>query len=134
MEDEIKKILQMKTVAIIGLSDNQERPSYHVGRYLVEAGYDVIPVNPNMQEWLGKKSYPSLATVPHKVDVVDVFRKSEAAAGIVQEAIAIKARAVWLQEGVRSAEAEKIAREAGILFVMDKCIMKEHKRLYGKAD
>ncbi|MEM4554535.1 MAG: CoA-binding protein [Candidatus Anstonellaceae archaeon] len=125
----IKKILGMKRVAIVGISDKQDRPSFHVASYLASQGYEVVPINPNLQEWMGKKSYPELAAVPHQIDVVDVFRKPEAVPPLVHEAIRVGAKAVWLQEEVISPQAQTIAKQAGIFFVMDRCMMKEHMRL-----
>lgn len=126
--ESIGKILLMKTVAVVGLSDNPERPSFRVARYLMENGYDIVPVNPAINEWMGKKSYPDLESVLQKIEVVDVFRKSEAVPGIVEQAIKIGAKAVWLQEGVINEEAARKAGQAGLLAVMDKCLMKEHMK------
>jgi len=118
-----------RTVAIVGASPNPERASYKVASYLTEHGYEVIPVNPNVQEILGKTSYPDLSSIPGKVEVVDIFRKSEEVMPIVEEAIKIGAKAVWMQEGVINEKAAAKARDAGLLVVMDKCMLKEHQRL-----
>jgi len=120
-----------RTVAIVGLSSNRERPSYIVGKYLNEHGYTIIPVNPNEKKVLGRKSYPDLSSIPRKIDVVDIFRKSEDVPPIIQEAIKIGAGAVWMQEGIKNAEAAAAARKAGLKVVMNKCMRKQHIRLFG---
>lgn len=126
----ISRILdECKTIAVVGLSSNPGRPSNGVSGYMRNQGYTVIPVNPNEREVFGEKSYPSLADVPTKIDLVDVFRRSEEAGRVVDEAIAVGAKAVWLQEGVIDAAAAKRAAEAGLLVVMDRCILKEHMRI-----
>ncbi len=118
-----------RNVAIIGISPNPERPSYRVGAYLAEHGYNIIPVNPTVQQVLGKASYGTLASIPGKVEVVDIFRKSEDVMPIVEEAIKIGAKAVWMQEGIVNEEAAAKARAAGLAVVMNKCMRKEHIRL-----
>lgn len=122
-----------KVIAVVGLSDKPERPSYGVASYLMEQGYRIIPVNPMIDHWKGLKSYPSLLDIPpgEKVDVVDVFRKSEDVMPIVDEAIRIKARTLWMQLGVLNEEAAQKAREAGLDVVMDRCMKIEHARLRG---
>ncbi len=117
------------TIAVVGASPNPERPSHGVAGYLMEHGYQVIPVNPNAREVLGETSYPSLSSIPEKVEVVDIFRRSEEVLPIVDEAIKIGARAIWMQEGVVNEAAAAKARDAGLLVVMDKCMFKEHRRL-----
>ncbi len=129
---EAKILNEYRNVAVVGVSPNPERPSYKVARYLIERGYHVIPVNPNAQQILGKTSYPDLSSIPKTVDVVDIFRRSEKVIPIVEEAIKIGAKAVWMQEGVINEEAASMAREAGLLVVMDKCMLKEHVRLVQK--
>lgn len=126
----IKKILNgSEVIAVVGLSDKKDRPSYRVASYLKKHGYKIIPVNPGISEVLGEKSYPDLESVPYNIDVVDIFRKSEDVPAIVKSAIAKGARAVWLQEGIYNDEAARLADEAGIDFVMDRCMRKEHGRL-----
>jgi uncharacterized protein len=120
-----------RTVAMVGLSSNPERPSYIVARYLKEHGYKIIPVNPNEKTVLRLKSYPDLSSIPRKIDVVDIFRRSEDVPPIVQEAINIGAKAVWMQEGVKNAEAAAAARKAGLKVVMNKCMRKQHIKLFG---
>jgi len=123
----IAKILSMKTIAVVGLSDKEDRPSYRVASYLKGHGYRIVPVNPMITEWQGEKSYPNLEAIPFPIDIVDIFRKSEDVPPIVKGAIAIGAAAVWMQEGVVSEDAAREAEKAGLLVVMDRCLMKEHK-------
>ena len=131
----IQRVLHSaKTVAIVGLSKNQLRASYFVGFYLRRHGYRVIPVNPNELEVLGEKAYASLEEVPEKIDIVDIFRRSEFVRPVVESAIRVGARAVWMQEGVEDAEAARLARAAGLAVVMDLCILKEHVRWKSKRD
>ena len=132
-QETIESILGMKTIAVVGISDSKERPSYAVASYLLENGYNVIPINPALSEWRGIKAYPDLRAVPVKIDVVDIFRKSEAVPGIVAQAIGARAKAVWMQEGVKSAPAAEAAGKAGLLVVEDRCLMKESQRLRGSA-
>src|SRR5512136_70150 len=124
----IETILNYKNIAVVGISDNPERPSYDVASFLEEHGYNIIPVNPSLAEWKGKKSYPDLKSIPEKVDVVDIFRRPEAVPPIVDEAIAIKAKAIWMQLGIVNEEAAAKARAAGIEVVMDKCMKIEYNR------
>ena len=129
IEEEILR--DSKTVAIVGLSSNPERPSYTVGSYLKEHGYKVIPVNPGEKSILGETSYADLRSIPEHVDVVDIFRKSEDVLPIVREAVAIGAKVVWMQEGVSNEEAADYARKAGLKVVMDKCMRRQHIRWQG---
>jgi uncharacterized protein len=123
----INRILdECKTIAVVGLSSNSVRPSYGVARYMQQSGYRIIPINPNETEVLGEKAYTSLAEAPEKFDLVDIFRRSEEAGAHVDEAIRLGARAVWLQEGVIDEDAAQRALEAGLMVVMDRCILKEH--------
>ena len=118
-----------KTIAVVGLSSKSFRPSYGVARYLQSSGYRVIPVNPNESEVLGEKSYARIEDIPEKIDVVDIFRRSELVPEIVDAAIRIGARAVWMQEGVENERSAEQARRAGLFVVMDLCIAQElHKR------
>lgn len=125
----IQEIFDLKTIAVVGISDNPERPSNFVAKFLEEHGYSIIPVNPNLTEWDGKKCYPDLLSIPVKVDVVDIFRRPEAIPPIVDEAIAIKAKAVWMQEGIVNEEGAVKAHEAGLEVVMDRCMKKEYLKL-----
>lgn len=117
-----------KTIAVVGLSDKPDRDSNHVAAYMQRQGYRIIPVNPAVQEVLGEKAYPSLKDIPEPIDMVDVFRKPDAVPAIVADAIAIKAKSVWLQEGVIHDDACATARAAGLEVVQDKCLLKEHAR------
>ncbi len=128
--DEIREILKRyKTVAVVGLSDKPERDSYIVAKYLKAHGYIIIPVNPASSEILGEKCYPDLASIPQQVDIVDIFRKVDAIPGIVDEAIKIKAKVVWMQLGLAHDEAALKAKNAGLLVVQSRCIKVEHAKL-----
>ena len=128
----IQKIFdECRTIAVVGLSSNPFRPSNGVASYMQNKGYNVIPVNPNETEVLGAKSFINLSAVPEKIDLVDIFRRSSEAGAVVDEAIKVGARAVWLQEGVIDEAAAKRAADAGLLVVMDKCWLKEYAR-FGK--
>ena len=130
MDDIIKKILKRsKTVAIVGISDKPERPSHKVAKYLKEQGYKILPVNPGLDEVLGEKCYGKLEEVAEKIDVVDIFRKPEDIKPIVDSAIAIGAKAIWMQEGITNKEAAEKAISAGLMVVMDRCMLKEHSNL-----
>ena len=118
-----------RTIAVVGLSGKKYRPSYGVSEYMQRAGYRIIPVNPCETEVLGEKSYRSLSEVPEKIDIVDIFRRSEFVPEIVEEAIRAGARAVWMQEGVIHQAAADRARAAGLIVIMDRCILKDHRRL-----
>ena len=117
------------TIAVVGLSSSRMRTSYGVSQYMQSAGYRIIPVNPNERESLGEKSYARLEDVPEKVDIVNVFRRSEFVSEVVDSAIAIGAKAIWMQEGVEDEKSAQRATKAGLLVVMDRCILKEHMRL-----
>jgi predicted CoA-binding protein len=128
--DIIKRIFdECKTIAVVGLSSDPGRPSHGVASYMRGRGYKVIAVNPNEREVFGDKAYASLADVPDKIDLVDVFRRSSEAGRAVDEAIAIGAKAVWLQDGVIDEAAARRAHEAGLLVVMDRCWLRDHARL-----
>jgi uncharacterized protein len=128
----IRRILSTsKTIAIVGLSPRQERPSFFVGTYLKSEGYKVIPVNPTAREILGEPSFPDLASIPEPVDVVNVFRKPEDCLEVAQQAIAIGAKTLWLQLRVVNLDAAQLAADAGLNVIMDKCIKIEHGRYGG---
>lgn len=128
----IRRILdESKTIAMVGLSGNWYRPSYFAAKYLLDHGYQVIPVNPNYDEVLGQKCYPDLAAIPHKVDIVDVFQRSEDVPKFIQPAIDIGARVLWLQLGIVNEDAASKARSAGLEVVMDRCMKIEYARLFG---
>ena len=118
-----------RVIAVVGLSANPARDSHQVAAYLQQHGYRIIPVNPNIAEVLGEKAYATLRDVPEPVEIVDVFRQPAAVPGIVADAIAIRARAVWLQEGVVHEAAAATGRAAGLQVVMDRCLLKEYRRL-----
>lgn len=125
----IKRILdECHVIAVVGLSSDPSRPSNGVARYMRHNGYKVIPVNPNETEVFGEQAYPDLASVPENVDLVDVFRRPDEAGKAVDDAIAVGAKAVWMQEGVIDHAAAQRALEAGLLVVMDRCWLKEHRR------
>ena len=125
----IERILdECRRIGVVGLSSDPHRPSHGVASYMQRHGYRVIPVNPNETEVLGEKAYPTLADVPEQIDLVDIFRRSDEAGKAVDEAIAVGARAVWLQEGVIDYAAAQRALDAGLLAVMDRCWLKEHAK------
>lgn len=131
-EDQLRALLlRARTIAVVGLSPKPHRPSHSVARYLQRAGYRIVPVNPGYDTLLGEKSYPNLAAAAHDqtIDIVDVFRRSEHAGGVVDDAIAIDPQLIWLQQSVVDAAAEARAAAAGIPFVMDRCLAVEHRHL-----
>lgn len=129
---ELRRILrECKTIAVVGLSANEMRPSYFAAKYMQDHGYRIIPVNPNYDEILGEKCYPDLASIPEPVDMVDLFQRSDRVMPFVEQAIQIKAKVVWLQLGVINDEAEKVASDAGLNVVVDRCVKIEYARLFG---
>jgi predicted CoA-binding protein len=120
---------EARTIAVVGLSGKRFRPSYGVAEYLKRSGYKIIPVNPEETEVLGEKSYPDLDSVPGPVDIVDIFRRSEFVPEIVDAAIRKGAKVIWMQEGVTHEAAARRAEAAGLAVVMDRCILKDHRRL-----
>jgi hypothetical protein len=122
-----------RTIAVVGLSSKAHRPSYGVAEYLQSVGFRIIPVNPHETEVLGERCYARLEDIPEKVDVVDVFRRSKYVSEVVESAIRIGAKAVWMQEGVVHADAAERARQAGLAVVMDLCILKEHAKRFRAA-
>lgn len=131
MEDQVLELLKKaKTIAVIGLSDDPGKPSYGVSRYLQASGYRVVPVNPQVTQVLGEKAYATLgeAAQHEKIDVVDVFRRPDAVPAIVDDVLKLGLPALWLQETVVHQEAAERARQAGVMVVMDRCILKEHKK------
>lgn len=125
-QEDIDAILAMKRIAVVGLSSERYRPSYEVAQYLQRHGYSITPVNPNEREVLGVKSYASLKDLPEPPEVVDIFRRAEFLDEIVDQAIEVGAKAVWIQQGIINVAAARKAREAGLLVVMDRCIKIEH--------
>ena len=130
-DDELEGLLRSAhTIAVVGLSSNRSRASFGVSQYMQAAGYRIIPVNPNEKQVLGETAYARLEEIPEKIDVVNIFRRSEFAPAIVDSAISIGARAIWMQEGVIHDKAAQKARKAGIFVVMDRCMLKEHRRRF----
>ena len=125
----INKIFTMRSIAVVGMSPMPQRPSHYVALYLKENGYNIIPVNPGHSEIAGMKSYSNLLEIPSKVDIVDVFRRSEHVVPIVKEAIKINAKAIWLQDGVINEEAAQVATSKNLLFVMNDCMLRRHHQL-----
>jgi len=127
---QIEAILRSsRTIAVVGLSGKRYRPSYGVSEYMQRAGYRIVPVNPHETEVLGEKSYPDLDSVPDDIDIVDIFRRPEFVPEIVEAAIRKRAKVIWMQEGVVHEEAARRAEEAGLAVIMDRCILKDHRRL-----
>ena len=131
-EKKVRTVLAMKTIAVVGMSPQEDRPSFRVGKYLMDHGYDVIPVRPGGGEILGRAVVDSLQSIGRPVDIVDVFRRSEDCEDIARDAVAIGAKVLWLQEDVVNPLAGEIATEAGLLFVMDTCIKKMHVKYIGE--
>lgn len=128
--NQISEILRAaRTIAVVGLSHKRYRPSYGVSEYMQKAGYRIIPVNPRETEVLGEKAYPDLESVPDPIDIVDIFRRPEFVPDIVEAAIRKGAKMVWMQEGVVHEAAARRAAQAGLIVVMDRCILKDHRRL-----
>lgn len=129
-DDTIQMLLQKcKTIAVVGLSDKPHRDSYQVAAYLQQNGYRIIPVNPRAKNVLGEIAYESLLSIPEKIDIVNIFRKSEQVPPVVQEALQLKPKAIWLQLGIAHEKAAQLGEAAGITVIMDKCIKIEHHRL-----
>jgi predicted CoA-binding protein len=128
--DTVRRILKSsKTIAVVGLSPKPERPSHQVASYLKEAGYTVIPVNPGQDSLLGLPCYPNLLAVPSPVDIVDIFRRPEHVLPVVEQAIAIQAKTIWMQSGIVNEEAARLAEKTGLTVIMDRCTMMEHMEL-----
>tara|TARA_B100001971_G_scaffold63608_1_gene58544 strand:+ start:263 stop:661 length:399 start_codon:yes stop_codon:yes gene_type:complete len=125
--DIITKILKMKTIAVVGFSPKKERPSHYVSMYMKDNGYAVIPVNPGHKEIAGMICYPNLESIPEQVDVVDIFRRSEFVLPIVDSAISMDAKAIWMQDHVFHEDAAQKAKDAGLLVIMDNCMLRQHR-------
>lgn len=128
-DEQLREILGLKRVAVVGMSKDPAKAAHYVPKYLSENGYEVIPVNPNATEILGAKCHASVSDVQSGIDIVDVFRPSDQVLPIVKEAIAVRPKVIWLQEGIHDPEAERLARDAGIDIVYDRCMLAEHRRL-----
>jgi predicted CoA-binding protein len=130
-DDEIKKFYTLKNIAVVGMSKNEDKPAHYVPKYLIDHGYNVIPVNPTATEILERKSYPTVSSIPDKIDIIDIFRRSEDVPSVVEDVIKKEGiKVIWMQEGISSKEAEKIAKEKDISTVYNRCMMAEHKRLF----
>jgi predicted CoA-binding protein len=129
-DDEIREILSLKNVAVVGMSKNEEKAANYVPHYLIKQGYNVIPVNPTVDKILERKSYVNLQDIEQQIDIVDVFRPSDQVLPVVQEAIKKKPKVIWLQEGIHNEEAEALAKKAGIEIVFNRCMLAEHQRLF----
>ena len=129
-DDEIKQILALKKVAVVGMSKNEEKAANYVPKYLISQGYEILPVNPTAQTIMDRPCHSSLLDIKEQIDIVDVFRPSDQVISVVQEAIKIKPKVIWLQEGIHNFEAENLARNAGIKVVFNRCMLAEHQRLF----
>ncbi len=129
-DDEIKQIFSLKNVAVIGMSKNPEKAAHYVPKYLLEQGFNILPINPTSSEILNKKCYSSVTEVDEPIDIVDVFRPSDQVLPFVEEAITMKPKVIWLQQGIHNQEAEELARKEGIKVVFNRCMLAEHKRLF----
>jgi uncharacterized protein len=131
-DSQIKEFYQLKNIAVVGMSKNEEKPSHQVPKYLIEHGYNVIPVNPTLSEVLERKAYPSIADIQERIDIVDVFRKSEDVPAVVDDVLKKKdgIKVLWMQLGIYNEEAERKAKQNGIDVVYNRCMMEEHKRLF----
>jgi hypothetical protein len=129
-DDEIRDILTLKRVAVIGMSKNEHKAAHYVPKYLSENGFSIIPVNPTADEILGKKCYNTISDIDDDVDIIDVFRPSELVLPVVEEAIKKNPKVIWLQEGIHNLEAEKMAQENGIKIVFNRCMLAEYQRLF----
>jgi uncharacterized protein len=135
-DSQLKEIYQLKNIAVVGVSKNEEKPSHQVPKYLIEHGYNVIPVNPTVTEVLGRKSYPSIADIQERIDIVDVFRKSEDVPTVVDDVLKKKdgIKVLWMQLEIYNEDAEKKAKENGVDVVYNRCMMEEHERLFGDRE
>jgi predicted CoA-binding protein len=129
-DEQIKKFYELKNIAVVGMSKNPEKAAHYVPKYLAERGYNIIPVNPTADEILGKKCYHELLEISERVDIVDVFRPSEQVLHVINEAIKLKPKVIWLQEGIHNSEAESLAQRDGIEVVFNRCMLAEHQRLF----
>ena len=129
-DEEIKQVFSLKKIAVIGMSKHSAKAAHFVPKNLSEQGFDITPINPNAIEILGKKSYPTVSSLDHPVDVVDIFRPSEDVLSFVEDAITKKPKVIWLQEGIHNSEAEELARSNGIMVIFNRCMLAEHQRLF----
>jgi len=129
-DDEIRQIFSLKNVAVVGMSKHEEKAAHFVPKYLFDNGFDITPVNPNADKILGKKCYSNIENVEKEIDIVDVFRPSDQVLPVIEEAIKIKPKVIWLQEGIHNTKAEELAKKAGIKVVFNRCMLAEHQRLF----
>lgn len=129
-DDEIRKIYSMKNIAVVGMSKNPDKAAHYVPKYLLDHGFNVIPVNPTTTEILGKKCYSCLLDIAEDVDIVDVFRPSDQVFPVIEESLKIKPKVIWLQEGIHNPAAEQVALKAGIDVIYNRCMLAEHQRLF----
>jgi uncharacterized protein len=130
-DDEIRKFYTLKNIAVVGMSKNEDKAAHYVPKYLIDHGYNVVPVNPTATEILGRKSYLTVSSIQDRIDIIDVFRPSEDVPGVVEDALKKEGiKVIWMQEGIYSKEAEKIAKEKNISVVYNRCMMAEHRRLF----
>ncbi|MBT8251812.1 MAG: CoA-binding protein [Nitrosopumilus sp.] len=128
-DDQIRDILSMRKVAVIGMSKNSSKAAHYVPKYLSDNGYDIKPVNPTTDQILGKKCYASISEIEEEVEIIDIFRPSEQVLSVIPDAIKKKPKVIWLQEGIHNSEAEELARKEGITVVFNRCMLAEHQRL-----
>ena len=128
-DEQIRDILSLKKVVVIGMSKNSQKAAHFVPKYLFDNGYDITPVNPTSEEILGKKCYNSISEINAEIEIVDIFRPSDQVLPFVQEAIKKKPKVIWLQEGIHNSEAEELARKEGIKVIFNRCMLAEHRRL-----
>ena len=129
-DDEIREILSLKRIAVIGMSKHVNKAAHYVPKFLYENGYDVIPINPTTDKILDKKCYASISDVTFEIDIIDVFRPSEQILSMIQEAIQKKPKVIWFQEGIHNLDAEEMAKKVGIKVVFNRCMLAEHRRLF----
>ena len=130
-DDEIRKIYMLRNIAVVGMSKNEAKAAHYVPKYLIDRGYNVIPVNPTATEILGRKAYPAVSSIPDRIDIVDIFRRSEDVAPVVEDTLKKKGiKVIWMQEGIYNKEAEKMAKDKDISAIYNRCMMAEHKRLF----
>ncbi len=128
-DDEIRQILSLKNIAVVGMSRHPEKAAHFVPKYLTEQGYNIIPINPTADKILDRKCYSNVTEIDQPIDIVDVFRPSDQVLPFVEEAIKMKPKIIWLQEGIHNSEAEELARNQGIKVVFNRCMLAEHQRL-----
>jgi uncharacterized protein len=131
-QEQIRELLKTaRVIAVVGLSPDQEKPSNSVSRYMRDKGYRIIPVNPAQEEIIGEKSYKSLSEIPEKIDIIDIFMRSEKVMPVVEEALKLKPKAIWLQLGIKNDEARRLVEQTDVGYVEDKCVKQEYARLLG---